>query len=231
MSEYRTSRFESLTFQNYLSYTFITCAFGLLISAVSAFITNMAFYYIPYQMMSMFVLLAILIELGVAFFFSFKLMSMSKTTAWICYIIYCLTTGISLSLVIKSYSTGTVVSAFISTAILFICMSIIGHTTKVDITKFGGLLTGALITIIITTLLNVFLFKSSGLDLLLCYVGIITFLGLIAYDVRRLRDLYNNGLADSEVGEKLMVFGAFQLYLDFINLFIRLLRLFSRRRD
>ena len=231
MSEYRTSRFESLSFQNYLTYTFITCGIGLLISAFSAFVTNMAYYYIPEEYLYMFVLMAIITELGIAFFFSLKLNSMSKNTAWICYIIYCLTTGVSLSLIIRSYAYGSVVSAFMSTAILFICMSIIGHTSRFDITKLSGLFTGALITLIIVTLLNVFIFKSSGLDLILCYIGVITFLGLIAYDVRRLRDLYNSGLSDSEIGEKLMVYGAFQLYLDFINLFIRLLRIFGRRRD
>ena len=229
-NEYR-GLYNATTFRDYLNKTFIVIAIGLLISAGFALIASFLFRMIPAGMILGAVIVSVLAELGIAVFFSARLTKMEKQTAWLCYFIYCMVTGISLSFLLLAYTATSVVMAFVSTAVLFGCMAIIGYTTKVDLRKFGNLFFVGLLAIIIITLVNAFLIRSDMLSLLVCYLGILIFLGLIAFDLQKLRDLYNSGLADSTMAEKLLVYGAFELYLDFINLFIRLLQIFGRRRD
>ena len=231
MSEKNLYSTYNLSFRDYLNQVFMTMGLGLLISALSSLICNKLFAILPPQIIPTIFLAAIVIELIVALVFSTKLMDMSKTTAWFCYIFYSVLTGVTLSFVLEIYTASSAFMAFVSTIILFVCMAIIGHTTKADLSKFGPLLSVGLISIIISSLVNAFIFHSQAFDMIICYVGIIVFLGLIAYDVRKLRDLYNHGLNDDILAEKLMVYGAFQLYLDFINLFLRLLQVFGKRRD
>ena len=129
------------------------------------------------------------------------------------------------------YDGPTLAIAFCSTAVVFACMAIIGHTTKMDLTKFAPYLFAGLIAILVTTLLNNLFFRSEGLYLGINYLGIIIFLGLIAYDMQNLRRIYLSGLNDYELSAKISIYGAFELYLDFINLFIRILSLMSRSND
>lgn len=231
MSELRTYTERNLTFRTFLNQTFFVMALGLLISALFAFLATLLLKIIPPQIFIFVVLGSVIVEFAVAMIFSLRLMSMSKTTAWICYILYCALTGISLSMILQIYTLGSASFAFLSTVILFVCMAIIGHTTKADLSKLGTLLFAGLIAVLIISLINIFFIHSQLIEIGVCYLGIFIFLGLIAYDVRKLRDLYNHGLNDNELSEKLMIYGAFQLYLDFINLFIRLLQIFGKRRD
>lgn len=222
------------SFRDFLVQTYSAVGIGLLISAAIAFLFNISlpFLYRLFGNGLYYVMIAAVIgELGIAIFFTARLTKMSSSLAWTCYIMYAIMTGISLSLVVAGYTAGSVVMAFVTTAVLFICMSIIGHTTNVDLTRFSFLFSSGLIAMIVISLLNMFIFHSYATDLFLCYAGIILFLGLIAFDIQRLRYIYQECLYDSEMNDRLMVYGAFQLYLDFINLFLRVLRLFGRRRD
>lgn len=224
-----------VTFKTFLSRVFSTMAIGLFISGVVAFLVSVNFYSIVlaigYETFSTLLLVAIIAELVVGILFSTRLMKMSKTSAWLCYIIYSILTGLSLALVIQSYTTGTVVFAFVSTVILFVCMSIIGHTTNIDLTRFSSIFRVGLIAIIISSLLNALLFKSVMINYIMSVVGVLIFLGLIAYDMQKLRALYSQGTMDVGFQDKMMLFGAFSLYLDFINLFLRLLQIFGRRSN
>lgn len=217
-----------LTFRDYLSRTYLTVALGLGISAMFAY---GFLYLIPYviSFYSIFMMASALLTLGIAFFFSLRLRKMSTVTAWVCYFLYSAITGISLSSLLLYYAGTSVASAFFTTAILFVCMAIIGHTTHIDLSKYGFLFSAGLVTLLIVSLLNAFVFHTSGFWI--TFFGIILFLGLVAYDMQRLKAFYDAGSYNSQMAEKMMIYGAFQLYLDFINLFIRILNMFGRRRD
>lgn len=222
-----------MTFRDYLTKVYSTVAVGVIISGVIAFLLGRNIY-VLYSIMGeglfMFVLGACILELAVGLFFSVRFTSMSKSTAWLCYILYSVLTGVSLSGLVSVYTDASVFMAFFATAIMFVCMVIIGHTTRIDLSSFSGLLFAGLIGIIIASLVNMFL-HSAMFDYVITVAGVLVFLGLTAYDMQKLRTFYENSQYDSELTEKIMVYGAFQLYLDFINLFIRILQLFGRRKD
>lgn len=230
MSERNYTGSYGLTFNEYISRVFGTIAIGLAITTVTSLLFTMLYSQIGASLFYI-ALGSCLLELGVAIYFSARLRSMSKQSAWVCFIVYAVLTGISLTGILLEYTYTSIAVSFGVTTIMFISMAVVGHTTKVDLTKFSGLLLPALIAIILATVLNAFIFRNSMLSWIITYLGIIIFLGLIAYDMQMLRNLYMEGIQDSELGEKLMIMGAFQLYLDFINLFIRIVQIFGKRRD
>ncbi len=224
-----------LTFNEYLAKVFSVVAIGVGITAITSFVISKFFLvtlltkYGEAFFTASFILL--FIEIGIALFFGLRLRKMAKSTAWLCYIIYSFSTGVSLSTVLYAYTETSVWLAFAITTLMFITMSIIGHNTKSDLNKFSGLILPGLLFIIIISVLNVLFFRSQMIQWVVNYAGVILFLFLIAYDMQKLRDLYQVSFQDGEMGEKMMIYGAFQLYLDFINLFLRLLELFGKKRD
>lgn len=224
----------TISFKTYLEKVFGISAIGVLISGVIAFITsvNINTIYALLGVGAPIITLVIFVaEIGIAIYMSTALRKMSKSTAWTCYIAYSVFTGLSLSMLFSVYEVGSIVFAFVAATILFACMAIIGHTTRVDITRFGSMLSFGLIAIIITSLLNLFFFRSSMINYVMTVVGVIIFLGIVAYDVQKLQRYYNEGSYDQEFGDKMMIMGAFELYLDFINLFIRILQIFGNRKS
>lgn len=222
------------TFREFLNKVFSIMALGLAISGIVAFVVSVNFYNIVYlfgNSFYIFMLVCLFAELGVGIYFSARLMKMSKTTAWVCYIVYSALTGLSLAIIIEGYTASSVLFAFVATVILFVCMAVIGHTTKVDLSRFSSIFMVGLIAIIITSLLNMLFFHSATINYVMTFVGVLVFLGLIAYDMQKLREIYYQGGIDTEIHEKMMLYGAFSLYLDFINLFIRLLQIFGRRSN
>ncbi len=141
--------------------------------------------------------------------------------------------GISLSNILLVYTAGSVVGCFGAAAAMFGVMAVMGYTTEKDITSFGRLLTMGLVGILISMVINMFL-KSSGLDYIISIVGVAVFTGLTAYDTQKLKrigaGLEYEGTSATDT-KKLAIMGALSLYLDFINLFLMLLRLFGNRRN
>lgn len=145
------------------------------------------------------------------------------------YIAYSAVTGISLSLILLIYTASSVSGVFLTSAVVFGIMAVAGYTTKTDLTKFGSLMIMLLVGIIVATLINMFL-HSSGLEMLISYVGVAVFVGLTAYDVQKLKRI-GAGLEYGDASAKKMaLMGGLTLYLDFVNLFLFLLRIFGRRR-
>jgi uncharacterized protein len=144
----------------------------------------------------------------------------------ILFLLYSAINGISLSFIFLSYSLGTIGKVFISTGALFGVMAILGATTKTDLTKMGSFLMMALFGMIIASLINFFT-KSSTMDYIISFVGVIVFTGLTAYDVQKIKNM--DAEYQGEGRMKLGLMGALNLYLDFINLFLMLLRLFGRK--
>lgn len=145
------------------------------------------------------------------------------------FILYAIINGISLGFIFYVYEIGSIFKAFISAAALFGVMAIAGYTTKTDLTSLGRILFFGLIGIIIASLINFFM-KSSTMDYIISIFGVIIFTGLTAYDVQKIKALsYESD--GSVLYRKLGIIGALNLYLDFINLFLYLLRLFGNKRD
>ena len=145
------------------------------------------------------------------------------------YIAYATATGISLSFILLAYTSSSVIGVFLTSSVVFGIMAVAGYTTKTDLTKFGALMIMLLIGIIVASVINIFL-HSTGLEMLISYVGVAVFVGLTAYDVQKLKRI-GAGLEYGDASAKKMaLMGGLTLYLDFINLFIMLLRIFGRRR-
>jgi len=149
------------------------------------------------------------------------------------FVIYSALNGISFSFILLSYTSGTVLACFLSAAAMFGIMAFMGYTTRHDLTKFGRILIMGLIGIIVASLINLFMGNSS-LDYLISFLGVMIFTGLTAYDVQKLKNI-GAGIQYADVPasdvKKVSILGALNLYLDFINLFLFLLRLFGSRRN
>jgi len=170
-----------------------------------------------------------LAPLGFVFFFSYKLNSISaqkaKTYLWI----YAALMGLSLSTIFIAYTAASVTRVFFITASVFGAMSLYGYTTKKDLTSMGSFLMMGFFAIIISMIVNIFL-KSPALYFAISIIGSLIFIGLTAYDTQRIKQTYYQFAGNSEISNKMAVVGALNLYMDFINLFIMLLRLFGERR-
>lgn len=145
------------------------------------------------------------------------------------FIAYSVITGISLSFILLAFTSTSVLGVFITASVVFGAMAIAGYTTHQDLTKFGSIMIMLLIGIVVATIVNWFL-HSTGLSTIISYVGVAVFVGLTAYDVQKLKNI-GAGLEYGDASSKKMaLMGGLTLYLDFINLFIYLLRIFGRRR-
>ena len=144
------------------------------------------------------------------------------------FLIYSTLTGISLSTIFSVYTTASIASTFFISALTFGVMALTGYTTKTDLTKLGSLLYMGLIGIIIARIVNFFI-GSSFMHYIISIIGVLVFTGLTAYDVQKIKNIGNQVQEGSESAQKLMIMGALTLYLDFINLFLMMLRLFGSR--
>ena len=165
-------------------------------------------------------------ELGLVFYLSFRITKMSAGTAASVFLVFSLLNGLTLSSIFFVYTAGDISAAFFTAAGMFGAMSIYGMVTKRDLTSWGSFFFMGLIGILICMLINFFL-KSSALGFAISLIGVFVFLGLTAYDTQKLKAY----ATAPELRENLAIIGALALYLDFINLFLMLLRLFGGRRD
>ena len=169
-----------------------------------------------------------LAPLAVIFYMSFGINKMSTSKAQTVFWIFTILMGLSLSWVLIVFTEISVARVFFITSATFGAMSIYGYTTKRDLTKLGSFLMMGLIGIIIASLVNIFL-KSTMMHFVISILGVLIFVGLTAYDTQKIKNMYS--ASDTiEVSGKKAIMGALTLYLDFINLFIMLLRLFGQRR-
>jgi FtsH-binding integral membrane protein len=146
------------------------------------------------------------------------------------FVVYAALTGISLSFILLIYTSASLMGAFTGAAVMFGIMAVAGYTTNTDLTKLGSLLIMALIGIIISTVINYFFLHSDGLAMIINYIGVIVFVGLTAYDVQKLKRIGAGVEYGDATSKKYALMGGLTLYLDFINLFLFILRIFGRRR-
>lgn len=152
----------------------------------------------------------------------------SLTTATLMFVLYSVLNGAMLSSIFLIYTASSIATVFFITAGTFAAMAIVGYTTKADLSSMGKILFMALIGLIIATIVNIFV-KSSGLDMIISYVGVLIFVGLTAWDSQKIKQMMLQAPDAGEGMQKMALLGALTLYLDFINLFIYLLRIFGRR--
>lgn len=168
-------------------------------------------------------------ELGVVFWMSARINSMTSNMAIGLFLLYSALNGLTLSVIFYDFIMASVAQVFFITAGTFAVMSAYGYFTKKDLTSWGNLLFMGVIGIIIASIVNIFI-GSEGLYYLISYVGVLIFVGLTAYDTQKLKHMSLEMEANSEAGKKGAIMGALALYLDFINMFIFLLRIFGNRR-
>lgn len=210
---------------------FITKVFGwLFIGLLTTFASAFALAMSPTLFVAVFssylYWVIIVAEVVVAIILSARIHKMKPLTAKILYFAYAILTGLSFSSIFIIYEMSSIIFIFLVAAILFGLFAIIGKTTKIDLSKIGIYLLMTLIGIIILEIINIFLFNNT-LNIVICIVSLVVFMLYTAYDMQKITSVAVSGYGN----ENLAIIGAFQLYLDFINIFIKLLRLFGRRRD
>lgn len=176
-------------------------------------------------------------ELGLVMGISAGITRLSPTTATALFLLYSVVNGLTLSSIFFAYSMGTIYQAFAAAALTFGGMSLVAYTTKKDLSGLGGILIMALIGLIIASVINIF-WGNSAMDAIITYVGVFIFVGLTAYDTQKIKQMSYAveqgsvmGYTDAAAPRRIAILGALTLYLDFINLFLYILRLFGRSRD
>tara|TARA_Y100000385_G_scaffold83678_1_gene85783 strand:- start:1494 stop:2204 length:711 start_codon:yes stop_codon:yes gene_type:complete len=221
-----------------LSKSFVSNVFSLMFSAL--IISGLASVWFATDTMKSFIIdpiskgltifgwIATLAPIGLVLLMGIKFQKFNAKTLLGIFLIYSTLTGISLSTIFTIYTTSSIASTFFISAITFGVMATMGYTTKTDLTKMGSFLYMALIGIIIASLINWFM-QSSLMHYLISVIGVLIFTGLTAYDVQKIKNIGSQVEQGSESAQKLMIMGALTLYLDFINLFLMLLRLLGNR--
>lgn len=176
-----------------------------------------------------FVLLGLIVaELALVVGISGAINRLSLAVATLMFVLYSVINGATLSVVFLAFTMSSITSVFFITAGTFATMALVGYTTKKDLTSMGRMLFMALIGLVIATVVNMFM-RSSGLDMILNYVGVLVFVGLTAYDTQKIKEQLMMADNMGEAAQKVALVGALMLYLDFINLFLYLLRILGKR--
>ncbi len=169
-------------------------------------------------------------EIALVIWLSVAAMRMSTMLATTLFLVYSFLNGITLTPIFLIYTGASVLTTFGITAGTFFFFSMYGLTTKKDLTNMGGLFMMGLFGVILASLVNMFM-KSTTLEWIITFVAIAVFLGLIAYDTQKLKRIHAMGFESPDMEKRVVILGALTLYLDFINLFIQLLRIFGKRRS
>ncbi len=223
---FQSGAFDSAKEHSFVSKVFNWMFMGLGLTAATAFLvsSNPAFMQAVYgnSIMPIFLMIA---TLGLVFYLSFSFQKMSPAAATFSFLLYAALNGVMLSAVLAVYTGGSVFSAFLVASGMFGAMALYGATTKKDLSAWGSLLFMALIGLIIASVVNMFI-RSSGFDLILSYGAVLIFTGLTAYDMQKIKQIGQSG----SYHPNMAIMGALRLYLDFINLFLNILRIMGKRR-
>lgn len=173
--------------------------------------------------------IVMLSPIGFVLLMSLGFQKFSSGTLMLLFIAYSVIMGMSLSFIFLAYEMGSIATTFAVTAGMFGTMALLGYTTKTDLTKFGSIMIMGLVGIILASVVNMFM-GSATMDYIISFLGVLIFTGLTAYDVQKLKRIGSSIETGSETSRKLVVMGALTLYLDFINLFLFLLRFLGNRK-
>ena len=220
----------AMTAADYMSRTYRWMACGLVLTFATAFVTATS--YTMLSLVSSLYLVLTIAELALVFTLSARVQRMSIGTARALFLAYSVLNGMVLSFYFLAFSVGTLVMAFLSSAVYFGLMALYGRTTNRDLTGWGPKLMLGLIALMITSLIGGLFGFGFGGSLLYSGIGLVVFMLLTAYDTQKLHQVYAYYAYDSEMAERASIYGALTLYLDFINIFLFVVRLMgSRSRD
>lgn len=211
---------------NVFSKIFNWMGFGFLLTFITGYVISTTNDFINVLFGTKLYLLFALIEIVLVLVLSAKVHKLKKTTAGILFMIYSFVSGITFSSIFILYNVTSLIYVFIITAILFIILSMFGKSTKYDLTKISTYLLIALIGTILTSIINIFI-GNSFLDTILSIILVVIFCSMTAYDVQKI----NKNYEVVNKNESYAIYFALELYLDFINIFLNLLNLFSKGRD
>ena len=217
----------SMNASDYMTRTYRWMASGLLITFAMAYIT--ATTSLIYLVDSLYLVLTIA-ELALVFVLSSRVQNMSVDAARAMFFGYALLNGMVLSYYFIVFSVGTLVMAFLATAVYFGLMAVYGTTTHKDLTGWGPRLMMGLVALIVTRLIGMLFGFGFGSSVLYCGIGLVLFMLLTAYDTQKLQQMYAYYAGDPELAEKASIYGALTLYLDFINIFLYVVRLLGNNR-
>ena len=217
----------SMNASDYMTSTYRWMASGLLITFAMAYIT--ATTSLIYLVDSLYLVLTIA-ELALVFVLSSRVQNMSVDAARATFFGYALLNGMVLSYYFIAFSVGTLVMAFLATAVYFGLMAVYGTTTHKDLTGWGPRLMMGLVALIVTSLIGMLFGFGFGSSVLYCGIGLVLFMLLTAYDTQKLQQMYAYYAGDPELAEKASIYGALTLYLDFINIFLYVVRLLGNNR-
>ncbi len=178
------------------------------------------------NMMGWIVMLA---PLGLVLWMSMGFQKLSASTLVLIFVVYSALMGASLSFIFLIYTLPSIAKTFVITAAMFGFMGVLGYTTKTDLTKFGSIMMMGLVGLIIASVVNMFM-HSETMEYVISFIGVLVFTGLTAYDVQKLKRIGGSMEMGTEAARKVTIMGALTLYLDFINLFLFLLRFFGNRK-
>lgn len=212
---------------SYARKVFLWLFIGLIVTAVSAYVfseTNLWMVVFSNRLIywGMFI-----VELFLVIKISASLHKISVGAARVYFMLYSIMTGLTVAAITFLFGMYTTFVAFAYTSLLFGSMALIGFTTKRDLMKFSSLFMAGLITLLIASVANMFL-RLQGFDLVLSYVGIVLFMAITAYDIQKMKRLYEANEGNEEALNKLAIFSALDLYLDFINIFLRIVQILGR---
>ncbi len=215
---------------NVLSKVFLWLGIGLLVTFFVGFgfeqylINNLEFAYKFFSTSSYWIIFVIELVLVIAL--SAKISTMKSSTAKALYLLYCVVNGLTFSSIFLIFEISSIIYVFLATAVVFTIFAFIGKALNIDLSKFGLYLFIALLGSLVAAIVNMFL-QNTTFELIIAVAFIIIFTLYIGYDIKKVSAMIDAGIDEENVA----VYGAFQLYLDFINIFIRLLSLFGKRRD
>jgi len=222
--------------RTFFASVFMWMGVALGISAITAYVFGTDISYMQYLLnaetggLSGLGYVVMFAPLGLVLLMSFGINKLSSTALIAVFLVYSVLMGMSLSFIFMAYTQASIYGVFFASAAMFGIMALLGYTTKTDLTKFGSIMIMALIGIVVAALINMFL-RSSGLSYIISFISVIVFTGLTAYDVQKIKEISTQVEAGTEATAKMSIMGALTLYLDFINLFLALLRLFGSRRN
>lgn len=235
MSEYNQQVYTGgKTLQQYMTSVFTTMAAGL---GITALVAGLGYYNLVsggwmyslvmnggYSMVSM---IAFIVQLVLCFSISRSLTSMNPGRTKGLFLGYAAITGFTFTVLPLVFGAATVFTAFAFSAVMYLAAAVIGRFTRVDLSKFSGILIGALFALVLVSILSMFI-PSLASSLVISYAGVLLFLGLTAWDMQRITNFYYLTQGNDALSESVSVYGAFELYLDFINIFLYVLRIFGR---
>ena len=232
LNEKESSRWESSTTLPVLMrkvYTWMTLA--LVITGITAWVGAHSPAILQMIMTNKILFLGLLFgELILVWSVSAAINRLSLTTATLLFVLYSVLNGVTMSFIFLAYTYESVTNVFLITAGTFAAMAFFGYFTKTDLSSIGRILFMALIGLIIATIVNIFV-KSSGFGMILNYLGVLIFVGLTAWDTQKIKQMLSMAEDTGETAQKVALMGALSLYLDFINLFIHLLRIMGNNRN